>query len=320
MNETVFATLNDVKFIQGATKLTQPNWQAYFGAALPNGVYKGLKCSNYFDGAPPATDPRYLTDGIVFANGIMAEIKTDDGYTNLGPVSSSDHDRFVCLRVFFGEEKAQIVFKTGIATYSSTQLTYNNNTFDEMVKFIDDESHCCSRNDNYYDIPLFYSTNSSNSTWLVNGRDLRRIIDPTAVRLQDPNISGYYGSAVPVSGQNNYTYKASTVPVYMDTLNCPNGATYSVLGYSSAMTLKLGMYPFCNFLGYSSNDLNAGVYLKVNYIFSDPSDWSTSGNYYTMTIPANTDTVIKFTLVNKAPVTNDGITYQKQTYLVEVYQ
>ena len=159
MTENILATYDNVKFIEGKTKLTQPNWQSYFGASIPNGVFSGLELRQQDQGV---TLNYYVMDGVAFVNGIKAELSTAQGYTDIGQLYiADDKDCFVCLRVYFGSEKAELIRKDhiidGITEYTSSD--YYKYTW-ALGKFIQDEAYQCERGNNYWDIPLYYRGNA----------------------------------------------------------------------------------------------------------------------------------------------------------------
>lgn len=145
MEETTIATFDNVKFIEGVTKLTQNNWQEYFGSLFPNGAIKGLCSPNSSSGVY-----NQISDGIAIANGIIAKLETEQEYTSI-QIPAGVYDCFACLRIHFTDELAELVVKRNIADTESTVQFMK-----ELMQFTKDESYYCERNSDYYEIPLYY--------------------------------------------------------------------------------------------------------------------------------------------------------------------
>lgn len=318
MQETVIEEFTNVEFIQGKTKMNQTNWQTYFGAALPSGIYSGLMVQDYY-GNQTFDYPQILTDGVVFANGIYAKIGTD-GYTDIGRIdgTTSVKDRFICIRVWLQEEKAQIVQKTNIAEYSTNISQFNSNVYRELMKFMDNESYLCTRNSYYYDIPVFYQSYEDPDCWLSRGRSLRRVIDLQNKSLVNPNL---IGTEIPEGGEahsllisgNNY-YSGYVNRVYMDYIDPPHDAMLYVRSNSNTFKVYFDLY---NWINKTRGSINP-TYITSLYIFSG----NTSGvntTYRYISVLEDETVTLHFTLA-KEEIDDSivGFSYIKRTYLVEV--
>ena len=241
MEEVVLATFNNVKFIEGVSKMTQENWQSYFSSVIPNGVYSGLEPRNYIGTTQYSSGNIFITDGEVFANGIYAKITTPEGYTDIGVVPASIttiRDRFICIRVYFDTEQAELIAKYNIApeadTSSSAPELYQSQDWLFQIQgryFVDDESYCCERTSRYWELPIFYQSTrflpwSSYESAYSRGIDLRRMITLNKTKIFNENMpgllpetSGYF-----ISGDNKidlyYGY------IFSNPVNPPDNATF----------------------------------------------------------------------------------------------
>lgn len=324
MEETILETFNDVKFIQGATKMNQTNWQAYFGTALPNGIYDGLMVQDYY-GEATFTYPKVLTDGSAFVNGLIAQIQTEDGYTEIGEwtydqevfLAGNALDRFICLRVYLQEEKAQIVQKTGFVTeYGPTQnvtiyTDYDVKTMAMLKNFLADESYGCTRNEYIWDIPIFYQTPNHGAFCLCKGRSLRRPVKLFDDCVQNPNITGCNGinsnGICLVSGTDRYlistmisdsSQQLATARIYADSIDLPKCAVVAVAPNGNAdYTKKITLVDvnWYNNLAKADNFIiwhDGGITFK----FADPEAWDHNGHIHEYTMPNNIDLVyLRFT-------------------------
>lgn len=360
MEETILETFDDVKFIQGATKMNQTHWQEYFGTALPNGIYDGLQVQDYYGlqvrelgGFPYESDipvatfdyPNILTDGSVFVNGLLAQIRTEDGYTEIGR-GENESDRFICIRVYLKEEKAQIIQKTGIAEFDSTASTYDRRTMHALNHFMADESYCCERNEYLWDVPIFYQApfGSSSPYILSDGCSLRRIVSSTKKMLY-PKIKysgARYGSTTYSSGiilasesmvYNENAYRSGSfqdqsgihdyykAQIYTDNFNCPDGAIVRINGYSGATSdaitdITLNINQFTNTL-FKTKTHNCGY--GNNYIFDKSYDNQLSS--LTFRVPTRQTITFRITYTGSIGVGGeygDSEFWQSREYLVEV--
>ena len=359
MEETIIETFDDVKFIQGATKMNQTNWQNYFGTMLPNGIYEGLLVQDYYglnENGYPITMwdyPNIITDGSVFVNGLLAQIRTEDGYTEIGNTTANT-DRFICVRVYLKEEKAQIVQKTGIAEYDSTRVNYNINTLHELDKFVFDETYCCDRNEYYWDIPIFYQVPYDLTTpyILSDGRSLRRTVNLNRTPVHNPDLrytgtrqsrnidrDGVYlvsdnntysggvanaqGQYVDETGQHDL-YQAY---VYMDNINPPNNAIITLHnGWSGAPSDSVTMINFCHG-PYANTIFRVGSNFSESYGAESAYDYDTSDpnfSYYARyRLPLGENRTFRITSLNwlsrgGAGVYDDPLYFTHRTYLIEV--
>ena len=247
MTESIIATYDNVKFIEGVTKMTQDNWQSYFSPVIQNGVYSGLEflqqngySSNYY----------HVSDGAVFINGIKAELTTPEGYTDIGNCyGTGENDAFYCLRVYFDSQKAELIRKGNV--YES--ITEASTTFAQIMwtlgKFIDDESYQCERTLTHYDIPLIYF--GSPYSLVGYGRDLRRMVKIDNKREHNPRIPGIYNNAYGLIRSNNiYDTNVSTV-YYLDTINFPDDA---IIANSTSSQVTIKLYD-CHYI----NDFNCSI-------------------------------------------------------------
>lgn len=278
MEEAVIATFDDVKFIEGTTKLTQDNWQSYFGSTIKNGVISGLNRDESVLGT------YRMKDGILIANGILATITTENGYTEFSAYnmySSNKYDRFICARIYFDTESVELIEKTNITSIddSSTTLVKNKQIMRTLMEFAHDESYCCERNSVFYDIPLLYqsasSVNASGTGWLKYGVDLTRrpyrkqnIISKSNMLSTTPTtkISGndiYYC-------QNPSSHFAFLFP---DIIDVPNDLVIVHRPNYSSNWIALSRVPH----NYISTSDDGGVVLdssyEIKYVFSKASNW-----------------------------------------------
>lgn len=263
MQETVIETFDDVKFIEGVTKMNQENWQAYFSAGFPNGIYEGF--THYM---ATLSNPGRIYDGTAFVNGLCVEIKTDDGYTEYPYESATD--RFFCLRINIGNGTAQLIVKTEIASdYKDTTIST------EIGKFIADESYCCERNDLVYDLPLWYlgPTTATITTTVNNlfgrGFDLRRMVQNKKDFIVQK--SQY------ISGDNKYEHEMISAGNYgegiraeLNLVNIPDGATIRVTGGAQDIAFAIAKYPASDNPGWywANNNIDS----PVNVIFETTSN------------------------------------------------
>lgn len=271
MEESVLATFNEVNFIEGETFLTQQNWQEYFSPVVKSGVYKGLEQHNYVGSTVYTNGRRLITDGTVFADGISAKITTAEGYTDIGTVPSSSYDRFVCVRVYFDTNQAQIIQKTGI-TEPNSNGDYYPNFVNTVMNFINNESYCCERNSSFWDIPLFVQCEQGTGRYGEEGIDLRRMMNyiPSYNPLNQNGIYTVSTDKTIVSGSNTYSiFTSSNHMFYMDPINKPRNAIIRVKNTgSSAITVKFSMSYYIN--DHFADKLNNNLYRygRVNYINS----------------------------------------------------
>ena len=304
MTEAIIATFDDVKFIEGVTKMTQSNWQGYFGSVIPDGVYSGLEFqqinnsySSYY----------HLTDGVAFVNGLMAVLKTNDGYTDIGRwYATSEKDAFFCLRIYLKDQKAEVIKKVGILDTITEQATNEPTKFMwALGKFLANEAYQCDRDELIWDVPLIYFGYN-----LLNyGRDLRRMVKPNGkpeINPRNPNLFSNRSSLV--SSNNVYTATADAT-YYLDTVNFPNEAI--ILNDSeSQISVKLCLNQYLNdfYTNYDINEqayaetytYNRGVTYHKLYIsddltyssYTDTTDWQ--NRYESITLPAKQALHISF--------------------------
>lgn len=249
MTESIIATFDDVKFVEGVTKMTQNNWQKYFKSAIPNGVYSGLEFKN----SQNASKYYNFLDGIAFVNGMMAEISTPDGYTDLGAITPSASDAFFCLRIYFDREQAELVQKTDIYTDISR---WNDNYYKYMntLGYLEkQEDYECERNLTYYEIPLFYIVSGWSNGPLSSGIDLRRMIKPDQSRKLNPRVPCIYSNYSTLLSSNNIYTVSSDTTFYIDAINLPNDAIIVNTSRSSVSVTIITDHFGNEFLGYSSS-------------------------------------------------------------------
>ena len=322
MDESVLLTFDDVKFIQGETKMNQSNWQSYFGGALKNGVYSGLDVNKSQMGVLDNTGASYvMNDGIIYVNGICAKIETETGYTNFGRLNSAIADQFVCARVYFNTETIELIQKTDITDISSGTLSQKRLALMKtLMEFENDESYCCERNSEYWEIPLFYRTknkltsDSDSKSWLFGGVDLTRrpAENSKLIRLMTnyntTSIAYQSIDANPISGNNSYYVEQvgdhNQHNIYMDTVNEPHGAV-AFLDNTSTLVVHLYRVPYTIWRNTDSSGSGFGIQTfdsiyEIKYKFSNPSDWtlSSDGLSYLYTAPNNT-CCLKFTCLSK---------------------
>lgn len=291
MTETVIATGNNVKFIEGVTEMTQANWQEYFGKQFENRVIEGFNPRKSTD----ATAVIY--DGSVFVNGIYAKLELEGGSKNIYVLDS--YDTFLCLRVYFDEEKVELVKKT-VATGSS-----ESDIADIAMHFIADESYQCTRNDTIYEIPLFYC----GASYYTNGFDLRRH------GVLNENL---YGNRI-LSGNNTYVLKDPNqgadflIKAYIDLVNLAEDVDiylYSPSG-SSGATFAISWYPL--------QDLHGWYDMIAPFI--DPSDGWTSdvaSASFKRSIVSGSLTRIKVKLVDSYTQGSGSSAYPVKAYAIKV--
>lgn len=313
--ESVISTTTNVKFIESATKMTQENWQAYFGAALPNGIYKGFGLQYNSTSGPISFDA-----GTAFANGVLANVATATTFS--ASVSDSDIDRFFCLRIYFGEEKAQIIAKTGIAA-----STADSSIVAEFDKFAANEAYNCTRNDDYYEIPLFYQgPDSGHYHW---GFDLRRIIEKQRDLRNDPDIieSDSFGATDAHQICSNHKYAimlglngTSESICYLDPVNIPDGAAIRVMGGSAQKTFSFSSFPWSYQLSYyGSSHLDFSTVPATKFVLSTSSnDWTTATgpDRIQMTVPATETRMFVVHYISRGMYA--GEMYQRFVYIEEV--
>ena len=226
VTESVLATYDDVKFIQGTTPMNQTNWQGYFGAALLNGIYEGFKCTG--DGVHKGIARVY--DGTAFVNGLCATIKTESGYTTI-PYDILT-DRFICLRVYFNEQTAELIAKQ--VANGTTEWVISG----QFLNFVDDESYQCTRDDEYYEIPIWYmgaSNSSASSTNYDKGFDLRRIIERQKNLKTNPDTidnSGSNPSYLQLCSNHKYEFHCASESIAaIDLINPPDEVVILINGW-----------------------------------------------------------------------------------------
>ena len=197
MGSSIVATGNNVKFIGGVTPLTQANWQEYFGTLEPNGIVSGF---DFLDRGL-SLDTK-ITDGKIYMNGILYSLDTNDGYTTIAKPTEEEVDTFICARVYFHEERIELIRKTNIApaTYYAQYIPY-------VEQFATDESYQCDRNSSFYELPIGYRV------YRREIGDLRRF------RTDDSEII-ISEILQPVPVQSNRTYvirgDSSNIRIYVD--------------------------------------------------------------------------------------------------------
>ena len=275
MNESVISTFTGVKFIQGLTPMTQENWQSYFGSAIKNGVYSGLAPKN----APQSTVSIQVTDGVVFANGIQARLETEDGYTDIGSMLNTGlEDRLICVRVHYNSETAELIQKSNVTDIPSSAVERTKNYLfaQTLAKLTADESYLCTRNESYWDIPIFYQ--SKYNSWVMYGRDLRRKVELSPSKLTNPPLdttdrTWQYG--VLISGQNRYTAGESTrrVVFFPDVINQPDGSIVTIFGGNEGYDFILSDTPYTGEWIYFDDHVGETIPFqqnwKTNYTFSN---------------------------------------------------
>ena len=275
MNESVISTFTGVKFIQGLTPMTQENWQSYFGSAIKNGVYSGLAPKN----APQSTVSIQVTDGVVFANGIQARLETEDGYTDIGSMLNTGlEDRLICVRVHYNSETAELIQKSNVTDIPSSAVERTKNSLfaQTLAKLTADESYLCTRNESYWDIPIFYQ--SKYNSWVMYGRDLRRKVELSPSKLTNPPLdttdrTWQYG--VLISGQNRYTAGESTrrIVFFPDVINQPDGSIVTISGGNGGYDFILSDTPYTGEWIYFDDHVGETIPFqqnwKTNYTFSN---------------------------------------------------
>lgn len=268
MQETVIETFDDVKFIEGVTKMDQENWQAYFSAGFPNGIYEGLHYEWYDMGTPI----NRIYDGTAFVNGLCVTVKTEDGYTEYPTECATDY--FLCLRVNLSEGTAKLVKKTEIASdYQETTLAV------EIGKFLADESYCCERNGSIYDLPILYagpSTAEATTTvhnYFKQGIDIRRMIKTKKdYKLKTSFTAG-------ISGENKYEEDIGTAMdgafARFNLIDIPDGAIIHITRGRSDAPFVIWAQPKTNSDYIWDNLAQAYTPSPVDFIFDATSDsWS----------------------------------------------
>lgn len=253
MDESVLASFSEVNFIEGSTYLTQQNWQEYFSPVIKNGIYEGLEPRNYITSTAFTNGRRIITDGTVFANGICAKISTSNGYTDIGTLPSGARDRFICVRVYFDSQTAELIQKTNIipeltpteTQWGSVTASYLHHYY-ALNRFERYEDYCCDRNDLYWDIPILYQTPIN--TAYSEGVDLRRLIKHNSTEIMNPSYTGLQripDNSYIISGSNHYRIQMTSNPdtsqypyletlhdvyLYFDPINKPNKAKVYIHG------------------------------------------------------------------------------------------
>ena len=316
--ESVISTTTDVKFIESVTKMTQANWQAYFGTVLPNGVYKDSPYNGFMLQTASSGGPWGINAGTAIANGIVANVATQTTFS--ASVSDSDIDRFICLRIYFGEEKAQIIAKTGIAASIA-----DADIVAEFDKFVVSEAYNCTRNDDYYEIPLFYQgPDSGHYHW---GFDLRRIIEKQwNLDINQDIYDASFGSTYALQicsnhkcsfilGQNYNEYIC-----YLDPINIPDGAAIRVMGGLAQKTFSFSSFPWSYQLShYGSSHLDFSTVPKTKFVLSTSSnDWvaATGPDRIQMTIPATEKRMFIIHYISNGMYAAEM--YQRFVYIEEV--
>ena len=306
MEETIISTVNDVKFIENETRMTQSNWQKYFGKLFPSGVIEGLgKYSN--------NESNHIKDGTAIANGIMAKIETDDGYTAID-VPSGTYDYFVCLRIHFSTEQADLVLKTNIAPEENRQY------LTELCKFTQDDSYCCSRTTEYYELPIVYGFTGGyryiNRSW-VGKENYENISGTVPMWLLDSHQNWCVGRVTGGSSSGDWRFW------FLDNMFPPDNCTIHVTNTTStSATIGLSQYLFVDGLTASNwSYLKQQQYfwpVVSKYTFQYPSRWtrqnrlvdpyhdnSLSAYFYCRTVAGNEDFRIR---VYKYGETTDSTT------------
>lgn len=304
MAETILVSGTDVKFIEGATKMTQENWQKYFGALHGSKIVSGLNISYAL--YPNST---ILYDGIVMVNGIMAELKTPDGYTTINRPTEDEFDNFIFLRVYLTEEKVELVRKTGITSSNKANVEA------EIAKFIADDSYQCVRNDSIYDVPLFYGARNYYNGGIYLGR--RGVMEENIVAASPsdlPMVSDYKG----VVGRNKYSVSNSNgiIPIRMDVVNIAEDIDLYFLAGSSTTNLEIFNYPQTA----AASDFSSNYQIiNLNYDTNDWADRLSQYGYILRNISASSGlTHVKIKLISKGSSTYNGVTYPTFNYAIEV--
>lgn len=296
MEESVIATFDDVKFIEGLTKMTQANWQKYFGTILPNGVYEGL--NRKVEPQYGTSLPYQLNDGVLLANGILASIETENGYTEIQPIygagTTGIMDKFICARVFFNDETVELIQKTNVsgASMDDTDETINAKFLSTVMEFSHDESYCCERNDSFWDIPLLYRTrftkNGNTYYWFNEGLDLSRNVrlDGNVAQKKIDLGSGDYVLRTKdiVDVENNTLYSQDTVVAHLffDPIDRPDGCIFyfnNIETFQYSYRIRINKNPYF-FYNYNQQSHNVDANYKFSYVFSNPGNWTNSTEYY----------------------------------------
>lgn len=165
-DEQVLYTGYNTKFIEGVTKMNQENWQEYFGATLESKILSGFDFYTRAGSTSQSGIWLHINDGIAIANGIVGKTEFDEGYFEDPDIIPGDRIDFLyCARIYFGEERIEIVKKFGITP--NNQYNYQSDILKELLI---DESAYCDRNTDYYEIPIAYT----NGLTGIAGMDLRR--------------------------------------------------------------------------------------------------------------------------------------------------
>ena len=330
MTESIIATYDNVKFIEGITPMTQDNWQSYFSPVVQNGVYSGLEFQQYTSNSGILFR---VTDGVAYVNGIRAELHTPEGYTDIGSwYESGDKDAFFCLRVYRNQEKAEIVKKINIvdsiveAAYDWFKYTW------ALGKFIGDESYQCENNFVYYEIPLIYFGKASG--FLRYGRDLRRMVKPDGKREVNPRNPDIYNNQYNLIRSNNvYTFETGTTyPYYIDAVNPPDDAIifteysntyvklYKEQYINDCYCYNDSSYPYLNYenaydglYGLIRNE----YYFKSGITHSSGSDSGSSFRNKYELITLNTYQTLHITLLEKYAFPVGSFSIPAYRYLVE---
>ena len=300
MAETLIATVDNVKFINGVTEMNQANWQEYFASQFRNRIIDGLTPSASSSGISVA-------DGSVIVNGIYAKTAFTNGSVSL---SYSGYDAFVCLRVYLNEERVELVEKYNIAASSTSQ-----NIQTEAGNFMADESYQCTRNDTIYEIPIIYA----GKDYFSSGVDLRKF----GVRSENYFESGTLARHV-FTSKNNYIIgvpntgvdtlipglinvvdEADDVDIYFYDNNVSHtGATFTISRYAyTGLDQKLTLYSGMITLRYDSAEWT----------------WDSTTQCIKRVIAGGSGlTHIKLKLIGSSVVDNSGNKYPAKEYAVIV--
>lgn len=151
-DEQVLYTGYNTQFIEGVTKMNQENWQEYFGATLESKILSGFDFYTRAGTTSQSGIWLHINDGIAIANGIVGKTEFDEGYFEDPDIIPGDRiDLLYCARIYFGEERIEIVKKFHLSDYAQ-----RNDYSDRMKEFLTDESAHCDRNTDFYEIPILY--------------------------------------------------------------------------------------------------------------------------------------------------------------------
>ena len=325
-DEIIVTSTNDVKFIQGVTKMNQENWMKYFKYLLSNGVLKGLYRHNYpndtFDGLYP---------GAVATEGLISEITSDDldSYGKIRitrpTVEQGFNDIFICARVYLHEGTAELVIKNLSDTYNLQTIAGTES------RLILNESYGCVRNEEIYEMPLWYGSQifaddmeSQYKTWW-NGRDLRRY--GKTYLYEDINNSHKQGYVTPIrlsNSQSTYSINSlrytditsittQTINIAIDPMNPPELCTLTFSGnytYNYSINFLKQYWQIGNYKSLTAVSINAPSGWEDQNVYLN---WSGSA---TVSVPAKSKTIAKndttkrtFTLKLSSNYTNNYVVY-----------